>query len=371
MVILNGVLYEPNAMDLVFKYAPIPSEEEIMSMLASASNDYIKQGITTCTDAGVGLTVGPKEYELHMKAINSGINKMNMQLMIMYNILRDDGKFANLTAEEVDQMIQNDSKGKARLDSAKLFQDGSIQGLTAALKRPYANAPEHVGDLIFDQQTFNALVEEFHKRGFRIATHGNGDRAILSIIEAYQNAIDNTPKVDHRHRIEHVQTINKEDLEKMKSYDIAASFFINHVYFWGDRHLNIFLGEERAQRIDPLHDAIDLNMLYTLHSDCPITPISPLFSIWCAANRITHAGIVLGEDQKISVLEALKSMTTYGAQLNFGEKEYGTIEIGKRADFAILDEDILTIDPRKIKDINICGTVINGEIVYSNEVMSV
>src|SRR5699024_7515164 len=99
-------------------------------------------------------------------------------------------------------------------------------------------------------------------------------------------------------------TATTEDLQHMKEDGIAASFFINHVYYWGDRHKNIFLGPERAERINPVKEAHDLGLLYTLHSDCPITPISPLFSIWAAVNRLTSSGEVLGEDQKLDVLNA-------------------------------------------------------------------
>src|SRR5699024_3646102 len=113
--------------------------------------------------------------------------------------------------------------------------------------------------------------------------------------------------------------------------------FINHIYFWGDRHKRLFLGPERAEKMNRLADASSKDILYTLHSDCPITPISPLFSVWAAVNRKTREGEVLGEKQTISVEEALRGMTIYGAKLNFEEDITGTIELGKQADFAVLD----------------------------------
>ena len=136
------------------------------------------------------------------------------------------------------------------------------------------------------------------------------------------------------------------------------------------RHKNLFLGPERAERMNPLKEADDIGLLYTLHSDCPITPISPLFSIWAAVNRITRDGHVLGDAQKIDVESALKSMTIYGAQLNFDEQELGSIEIGKLADFAVLDKDPTAVDPMTIKDINILATIINGEIVFESKALA-
>ncbi|QPQ34469.1 amidohydrolase [Lysinibacillus sp. JNUCC-52] len=360
---LNGVLYEHAAMSFVYDHIPAPLKEEFMDLIRIAAQDYVEQGITTNTDAAVGQA----EYDIHIDAINDHIHPMRMRLMFMYNVLLEDGFFEKYDANQLNQKILEDSNGMAKLDSVKLFQDGSIQGLTGALRQPYYSDQSLYGDLIFPQQTLNDFVLNFHNRGFRIATHGNGDRAIGSILEAYQHALETSPRSDHRHRIEHVQTATPDDLKFMKDYQIAASFFINHIYFWGDRHKNIFLGPERAERINPLKEADDLGLLFTLHSDCPVTPISPLFSIWAAVNRVTSGGHVLGEAQKIDVETALKSMTIYGALLNFDEQDIGSIEIGKLADFAILEKDPTAVDPMTIKDIHILATIINGEIVFENK----
>ena len=361
---LTGVLYEPGAMDIVFDCVPVPSTEEIVELIREGSLDYLAQGITTNTDAGVGLHLLEREFDAHILAVQKKANPMKMRLMILSYLLEEGGAFSKHSAAELDAEIREKTNGQAKLDSAKLFQDGSIQGLTGALREPYYCDNELYGDLIYTQEQLNNYVMDFHQRGFRIATHGNGDRAINSVIEAYENAINAGENRDHRHRIEHVQTATVDDLKKMKSLDIAASFFINHIYYWGDRHRDIFLGPDRAERMNALQDAKDLDMLYTLHSDCPITPISPLFSIWAAVNRVTREGKVLGENQRIDVESALKSMTIYGAQLNFEEDEVGSIEVGKAADFVVLDEDPTIIDTMKIKDIKIEMTIIDGELVY-------
>lgn len=109
------------------------------------------------------------------------------------------------------------------------------------------------------------------------------------------------------------------------------------------------------------------DLLFTLHSDCPITPISPLFSIWAAVNRLTREGDVLGSEQRIDVITALKSMTIYGAKLNFDEENSGSIELGKRADFVVLDADPTKVDPEEIKDITVQATFIDGKKVYQKD----
>ncbi|UOQ84868.1 amidohydrolase [Gracilibacillus salinarum] len=361
---LNGVLYEAAAQMPVRVKMPQKTEGEMIEDLRYAAQEYVAQGITTNSDAAVSTLA---ELEVHTKAAANGINPMRTQLMIMHFLLRDGQPYGGYTPEQIDQEIKEKSNGLARLDSAKMFQDGSIQGLTGALRKPYYQNPGVYGDLIFAQEDLNEEVLDLHKRGFRITTHGNGDRAIGSIIDAYENAIINSAREDHKHRIEHVQSATTEDIENMARLGIAGSFFINHVYFWGDRHENIFLGPDRGRRISPLKDAVDNDLLFTLHSDCPVTPISPLFSVWAAVNRTTSSGKILGPEQRIDVITALKSMTIYGAELIFDEENVGSIEIGKCADFAVLEEDPTSIAPEKIKDIKIQSTYIDGKAVYENK----
>ncbi|MDQ0353070.1 putative amidohydrolase YtcJ [Alkalibacillus filiformis] len=357
---LDGVLYELPVLEKVMRHLDQLTSDELTRLMIEASEDYIKEGITTNTDAAVGLDGGFSEYEEHIRAVTHPDFKLKMRYMVMDDVLNEK-PFADLSADEVDSYISFQSNGQARLDSAKFFQDGSIQGYTGALRDGYHLHPEHNGALIHQQETLNEMFRNAHDRGFRIACHGNGDLAIDSIIQALTNALEKSPREGHLHRIEHLQTAKEEDLKRMAEYDIATSLFINHVYYWGDRHRDIFLGPERAEKLDPLNSVREHGLLYTLHSDNPITAISPLFSIWAAVNRVTRNGHVLGESEKIDTYEALKTMTLYGARLNDTEETNGSIQIGKEADFAVLGQNPLTIDPMVIKDINVVQTFIDGK----------
>ncbi|MCT4477064.1 amidohydrolase [Peribacillus frigoritolerans] len=363
---LNGVIYEPAAMAPINNHIPQMTIGQQVDMIGKASKDYVAQGITTNTDAAVGFN-NLEDLEVHLKAAEQKINPMRTRLMIMHQQLREGEPFGGYSPAQLDLELRERSGGRVKLDSAKMFQDGSIQGLTGALRLPYYQNQDVYGDLIHQQEAFNEEVLDLHRRGFRITTHGNGDRAIGSILAAYEYALSNSPRTGHRHRIEHVQTATTEDIMKMRELDIAGSFFINHVYYWGDRHKQIFLGPERGRRISPLAEAVAHNLLFTLHSDCPITPISPLFSVWAAVNRITREGHVLGPEQRIDVETALKSMTIFGAKLNFDESRSGSIEIGKQADFTILETDPTAVHPEEIKDIAILATFIDGNPVYGQE----
>ena len=361
---LNGVMYEMSAFSKVTSIIPDYTKEELLNMLEMGTRDYVAQGITTATDAGVGYN-GNSEYDALLDGCKEKKIPMRLRLMMLVDYLEE--KFTEYSVYGLDKEIIERSGGQARLDSAKFFQDGSIQAYTAALREPYLGRGDIMDGLYRSQQDLNELMAKYHAKGYRIAVHGNGDRAIESNIEAMEYALAQYPRSNHRHRIEHVQTATSDDLQRMHANGIEGSFFINHVYYWGDRHRDIFLGEERARRIDPLKDAIDAGLNITLHSDCPVTPISPLFSIWAAVNRLTSSGKVLGEAQKIDVLTALKAMTIYGAYLNFEEQVTGSIEEGKRADFAVLNADLLTCDPLKIKDIQVVATYVGGKLVYEHE----
>lgn len=365
---LNGLLFEKTAMSYVARAQPEKTEEEMIHTMAKATHDYLAEGITTNTEAALGMSGNPqKELNVIIQAAKRGINPLRMNVILLHTILQEEGLYADYTAEEIDEQWNEETAGKVRLDGAKMFQDGSLQALTGALREGYACEPDQYGELFQEQSTFNEDVLELHNRGFRIAIHGNGDRAIGSILTAYENALNSNARNEHKHRIEHVQTATEADIQKMAELDVAGSFFINHVYYWGERHNQLFLGRERAERISPLQEAVNHNVLFTLHSDCPVTPISPLFSVWAAVNRVTDAGNVLGEDQCIDVVTALKAMTIYGAALNFNADCSGSIEIGKDADFAMLDKDPTAVNPMELKNINVLSTWINGEVVYKKK----
>ncbi|MBT2598911.1 MULTISPECIES: amidohydrolase [unclassified Oceanobacillus] len=362
---LNGVLYELPALDLVQAVIPNPSIEEMTKSIEVGAIDYLAEGITTCTDAGVGLDLGIAEYNAHIQAVKTLKNPMRMRYMILHHILNSE--FRNKSATELNNDIMRETNNRAKLDSAKLFQDGSIQGFTASLREPYYTKPHEQGELLHQQKDFEKTLLNFHQRGFRLAIHGNGDRAISSILKGYEYVLSKSPKENHLHRIEHVQTATEDDLDQMKKLDVAASFFINHIYYWSDRHKKYFLGPERTSRLNPLKDATDRDILYTLHSDCPITPISPLFSVWAAVNRISMEQEIFGENQRISVKKAIETMTIDGARLNNDEQNSGSIEVGKYADFIILDNNPFEVDKMYIKNIKVLQTFISGEKVYQRK----
>jgi len=255
------------------------------------------------------------------------------------------------------------------LGAHKLTADGSVQGYTSYRTEPYYTP--YKGDAQyrgFPRQSREALAEKvarIYRAGFQVAIHGNADAAIDDILYALERAQRLHPREDARPLIIHAQITRPDQLDKMAELSASPSFFGLHVYYWGDRHREFFLGPERAGYISPARAARDRGLRFTLHNDAPVVSnVSPLFIMWTAVNRLTSSGRILGEDQRISVLDALRAVTIDAAWQVFLEATRGSIEVGKYADLVVLDKNPLE-HPATLKDIQVLETIVDGRSVFS------
>ena len=200
----------------------------------------------------------------------------------------------------------------------------------------------------------------FHQAGLSVHMHCNGNKTQDLAIETIERLLCEAPRPDHRHTITHAQLTTQAQLRKMSKLGLCANFFSNHLWYWGDQHYAMTVGPERANQIEPCRSAIREGVSFSVHSDAGVTPLGSLHTMWCAANRITPSGRVLGEAEKITPAEALKAVTIDAAYQMHLDHEIGSLEAGKRADIAILDEDPLVVDPMKIRDIEVWGTLLGG-----------
>ena len=148
---------------------------------------------------------------------------------------------------------------------------------------------------------------------------------------------------------------------------MCVNLFANHHFYWGDAHYNLTVGPERAERMNACRTALESDVPMAMHSDAPITPLAPLFTAWCAVNRLTASGRVQGEAERISVDEALYAVTLGAAYTLHLDGEVGSIETGKRADFAVLEEDPTAVDGMALKDVPVWGTVQGGRVFAASE----
>jgi predicted amidohydrolase YtcJ len=359
----DGVLEEMPAQALVFRHLPPLTMVLRLEAMAKASKDYLPTGVTSCSDAGVAFPgIGsPAEIVAYQRAKKQGLLPIRMTMMVGVEfLLGPDGRSPSFVSGFGDDHL--------KIGPAKIIVDGSIQGYTGWLAKPYhvpfKGDSSYRGYPVTAPEKLNRLVLEAHKAGCQIAAHGNGDAAIDAILNAYQLAQKEFPRPDVRHRIEHCQMVREDQLDRMAELKVSPSFFASHTYYWGDRHKAIFMGPERAQRISPLKSALKRGIKFTLHSDCPVTPVSPLFCVFAAVNRITRNGEVLGPEYRLTPEEALRAVTIDAAWQTFDEKVKGSIEVGKLADFTLLAENPLTVAPDMIKDIKIEEVIIGGKSVY-------
>ena len=338
------------------KHIPVPAISDIKKTLQHAIHHYHQYGITSVHDGSIGYYRDGPEM---LRAYRELEAEEKLTIRVYATIIAD-------LYDSICGMGLGSGFGSKfmKLGSVKLFQDGSIQALTAALEEPYLNSPGFCGHVLMPQETLNARVKRYHRAGLQIAIHANGDRAIESALKAIEKACETYPRKDHRHMIIHCQLASQDHICRMNRAGVIPSYFINHIYFWGDRHVAEFLGRRRAQIMDPLGSTVKENLLFTLHSDCPVTPVNPLFSIYTAVNRMTRNGDVLGEAERISVEQALKAFTIHGAYCSFEERIKGSIAPQKLADFVILSDNPLTIEPAAIKDVRVQATVVGGRIVH-------
>jgi predicted amidohydrolase YtcJ len=360
----DGVLEEMPAQALVFRHLPPLTMDLRLEAMALAARDYLKTGVTSCSDAGVAFPgVGsPAEIVAYQRATGQGLVPIRMTMMVGVEfLLGADGKNPSFVTGFGDDYL--------KIGPAKIIVDGSIQGYTGWLAKPYyvpfKGDSSYRGYPVTAPEKLTPLVMAAHRAGFQIAAHGNGDAAIDAILDAYQLAQKEFPRADARHRIEHCQTAREDQLDRMAALGVSPSFFVSHTYYWGDRHKNIFLGPDRAKRISPLKSALKRGIKFSLHSDCPVTPVSPLFCVFAAVNRLTRNGEVLGPEFRLTPEEALRAVTADAAWQTFDERIKGSIEVGKLADFTILAENPLTVSPERIKDIKVKEVIIGGLSVFN------
>ncbi|WP_411843727.1 amidohydrolase [Salinicoccus sp. HZC-1] len=357
---VNGILFEFPALDKVKSVIPAIDAEVLASDIEAGVKEYQSRGITNTTEMGVGILSGIDDYKAVIKFLEQP-QSIRTRWAIDYHLLLDDPEFKDVTAEALKEKIETLGKGYSTLEGAKFFSDGSIQLHTAAIRGDYYDGTPSDA-LQLEQKDLEKLYQHFQKLGYPLITHANGDYAARTVIEAYKNTAD-TKTTSIKNRVEHLQTVNQEDIEEMVNNDIGGSFFTNHIYHFGDIHKKYFLGPDRVQNLDPVRWAEDAGMTFTIHSDCPVTDISPLDSIRIAVERTTRQGELLGEHQKLSRLEAYRKMTLDAARLNGTEDKEGSVETGKYADFVILNDNPFDEDAQLSDDL-VETTIVGGEVVF-------
>ncbi|KAK6517073.1 hypothetical protein TWF506_006951 [Arthrobotrys conoides] len=383
---LTGVLVESGAI-LQFSakatLANLGRTGRVKEGLAKILVQWLAKGITTVFDGGLGA-VTPQDLE-------------TVANLTEVSPIRIRAAVADFKPGDAEKMLGTGNmpaggfkqKGLV-VKTVKLWSDGSTQGFTAAVKQNYL--PEHFpayfagkekgvlvwpdsansGESAYNTTMYDEMVKWLN-RGYQIMVHANGDRASDIVLGNFEKIFKEYPKHNPKrseiiHRIEHFTVTQTSQVQKAKDLGIAVSHTMGHVHYWGDTFRLGVLGKERAERIDPVKDDVNIGVIYSFNSDSPVTDADPLLWVGTAiSRRVYKSNNILGKAQRVGLEAALKGVTTNPAKQILWEKQVGSLEAGKYADFVIVSKDLRGFDweRRNTNDIKILETWIGGVRRYS------
>lgn len=346
---LTGVLID-NAVALVEKKIPSPDAKQAEKILLDAQKNCFAAGLTTIDDCGLGFEAVDFIEKLQ------AANKLKMRLYVM---LSD-------APQNYDYLFKRGAIKTDRLNvrAFKVYADGALGSRGACLLQPYSDMPGKSGFLLSDQKHFEEVAAKIAEHNFQMCTHAIGDSANRVMLNIYNKVLKG--KNDKRWRIEHAQVINASDFDLFGKASIIPSVQPTHatsdMYWAGQR-----LGAQRLKDAYAYKQLLKQNGWIPLGTDFPVENINPLLTFYAATVREDAKGFPAGGFQMENALtpeEALRGMTIWAAKANFEEKEKGSIEAGKLADFVILDTDILKSTPQQLLKTKVLKTYLNGEKVY-------
>jgi predicted amidohydrolase YtcJ len=261
-----------------------------------------------------------------------------------------------------DLSLDDFSGGRVVVPRVKIVADGSIQGFTGYLSqpyhRPYKGDATYRGYPAVPREALFEQVAGLYQRRIQVAIHGNGDASIEDALDAIAAASERFPWPDARPLIIHSQMAREDQIARMAVLGVTPSFFAAHTFFWGDRHAGIFMGPERAANMSPAKWALDAGVRFSSHMDTPVTPMRPLQAVWSPVERKTKSGVILGPDQRIDRMSALRAVTIDAAWQIFMDDQIGSIEPGKLADLVVLSGSPLTAPD--LRELVVDMTIIEG-----------
>ncbi len=344
----NGILKE-GAQSIVRRAGPnaaaSPSRAEQIAAHAECLRRFLAAGLTSVHVAGIGRG--------SIEILTEAQKKMPVR---MYMMLSDSDEAA---VRIRDKRLGDDW---IRYGAVKMYHGNSLSGQTAWLSQPYIDRPDNFGvPPARSQKTLDEMILKMHRAGIQICVHSNGDREIEMLLTSLERALEAQPREDHRHRIEHCSVVTPEILTQIKKLGLVIAPH-SYVYEHGDK-MEAY-GSWRWGLMHPNKSLLDLGVVVAGNSDYPVSAALPLLRVQDLVERKSRGGKVYGENQRITIQQALESWTIGSAYGGFSEKKTGSLKVGKLADFVVLAEDPVAVETGRIKDIAIERTYVHGKMAF-------
>lgn len=354
---LTGLLKE-NA-HMYMGQSVVFSEEEIMEGLLKADQIMARYGVTTVHDAGSdgSEAIRLMEYGTRKRELKTRISIMIFDLAGVEpgKILIDKFISTGLTSGFGNEHF--------KIGPAKIMLDGSSSGPSSATRKPYSHDPNLKGILVWTQDEVDQQVKKIHEAGYQVTAHAVGDLAVEIMVNAIEKAMTQYPRENPRHRIEHCGITNPEQINRIQRLGIIPISNPGFIELNGSDY-NRYYGD-RVNYMFPLKSYLEAGIITAIGSDAPVIHPNPMLGIYGALTRKDgKSGEVVGGEQKISIIDAIRMYTYNGAYVSFEEEKKGSIEVGKLADMVVLSENILETSTDRIKEVLVDYTMIDGEIVY-------
>ena len=350
----TGLLFE-EAMSLVRDIVPPHTADEMKSFLREAAHECLSAGLVGVHEMGIS----PEEARIYRELYDAG----ELPFRITAYLDAPEGGIP----EAVRTDLESPADGEFfRIVGVKFYADGSLGARSAALLEDYSDDPGNRGMLVTGPEELYAGIRECHGLGLQAAVHAIGDRGIRTVLDIYERILDEHPRGDARHRIEHAQVVHPSDIGRFFELGVIPSMQFTHCTSdmpWAEERL----GRERIPGAYAWRSLLDSGCRIPGGSDFPVESIDPLLGLYAAVTRMDISGEPRGgwyHDQCLTMEEAVRAFTADAAYAVHLEGDRGGISPGKLADFVVLSRDIMEIDPALVPEVDVTMTVLGGEIVY-------
>lgn len=370
---LTGLIVEVNAMQKFSRVTPKYPQSAYLYLLTKQFERYARAGYTTIVAPGL-QSMFPEYIALFQAAAEHDDSQLRTFIYPMVNEF-EKNKFNRATVNN--KNLSSGSSLHSKILGPKLWIDGSPYAGGMAINEPYLDneftrqklsiPSGSNGHLTYNNKQLYRLVEKYHRQGWQISAHVQGERAAEQFLNAIETTLSKYPRADHRHRMEHNALVTAEQFQRAFTLGITVSFYIDHIYYYGDTLKELIVGDQRANRFMAINSAKKAGHHITLHTDSPSSPLGVLREMRVAISRFTRSKkYQLGIDEVITIDDAIKAVTINAAWQIFEEHSRGSIEIGKLADFTVLSNDLYSTPVDNWSDIEIVDTYLAGQLVIND-----